>query len=873
MTVDLRRPLVALLVLTFALSGIGPFLIPRVFAEKTSSRESLAPQAPDIYYFHDSGGNSSWDDNWSGGTVAPAGEMMDANAPGGAPAFVPLMQMQSYYVYLHPPVTGTYSAGAYIVYLWLGNPIGPINCGVDVDVQQVDADGANAILIGSTGGPANTMGPGPAVFFYSFNAGPAALANQRLRVRFVVQWPAGMLTPHVYWNGAPGNGDSKLFTPPFQPATPTATATLSATPSATSSPTGTETATGTPTPSRTPTPSGTPTATGTATVTLTPTGSPTATGTATATVTLTSSPTQTRTPTSTSTGTVTPTGTPTATATTSATPTSTPTPTGTVTPTETPTATSTPSVTPTRTSTPTPSRTPTPTRTPTYTPTPTPTRTPTPTITPTPTRTSTPTLTLTPTRTATATSTATATRTRTPTPTRTPTRTPTATLTSVPGLACGSALPVPWPGGIFDNTTVGRPSNISHYSCGNWDESGPEIIYKLTTKEWAKITATLLQSSADLDVYLLSACDPNACRSYGNKEASDDAAPPGTYYVVVEGYRGAAGSFSLQIRLDSDFDGLYDDQEDLDKDGQVDLGETNPFLYDTDGDGLNDREDPVPFVVTNRKALVIGITEFKSWGVHALPPYYPQSMANLLRYMGFQVTSKVDTNNGDGKVITFDDASRYIRDFTKSLDKANDVAVVYIDTHGAKGAVGWGLTNWGYWIYYGDDSYSGDAIWPGDNRHLTAQLDDVGKPLDLLWLATCESWTYNDKVGKLGAGGLIFFGGDGTTWSDDGQQGTNNRNGFFSAIAAGKSVEESLKEIKTYSTEHNWKLKDSYPGSMYLKTPDLRPQLAGAAAGAPMAQPDATATEPITPTAYFARTMSGRRSRTATATAPPTNSL
>ena len=44
--------------------------------------------------------------------------------------------------------------------------------------------------------------------------------------------------------------------------------------------------------------------------------------------------------------------------------------------------------------------------------------------------------------------------------------------------------------------------------------------------------------------------------------------------------------------VDTDGDGLDDDVEDANGNGQVDAGETSPCLQDTDGDGVLDPDEP-----------------------------------------------------------------------------------------------------------------------------------------------------------------------------------------------------------------------------------------------------------------------------------------
>ncbi|UCD84240.1 MAG: putative metal-binding motif-containing protein, partial [Deltaproteobacteria bacterium] len=100
-----------------------------------------------------------------------------------------------------------------------------------------------------------------------------------------------------------------------------------------------------------------------------------------------------------------------------------------------------------------------------------------------------------------------------------------------------------------DSWSTTGMSNLNDYSCDDWNESGPEYIYELTTGATCDITANLCSQSVDLDVFILSdnpegAC-PNNCVAYGNDWATYLSAPAGTYYIVVDGYDGAQGAYDL----------------------------------------------------------------------------------------------------------------------------------------------------------------------------------------------------------------------------------------------------------------------------------------------------------------------------------------
>ena len=114
---------------------------------------------------------------------------------------------------------------------------------------------------------------------------------------------------------------------------------------------------------------------------------------------------------------------------------------------------------------------------------------------------------------------------------------------------------------VSGNTT-GLASHHARYDCqpSEWplDESGPEIVYSLdlpTPLAPYDITATLSDMAVDLDVYILSSggCGSGECLttdSYGNFEATVTNVSGGTYYIAVDGYAGAAGSYTLSVACD-----------------------------------------------------------------------------------------------------------------------------------------------------------------------------------------------------------------------------------------------------------------------------------------------------------------------------------
>jgi len=114
------------------------------------------------------------------------------------------------------------------------------------------------------------------------------------------------------------------------------------------------------------------------------------------------------------------------------------------------------------------------------------------------------------------------------------------------GLVCTNATTLSC-GQTVSGTTVGGASNVTTYNCQTWSESGPEKVYKIVTTSAGNLTATLSNMTVDLDVFIVSSCSENACVASGDNAASYASAPAGTYYIVVDGYNGASGTFSLNV--------------------------------------------------------------------------------------------------------------------------------------------------------------------------------------------------------------------------------------------------------------------------------------------------------------------------------------
>lgn len=107
----------------------------------------------------------------------------------------------------------------------------------------------------------------------------------------------------------------------------------------------------------------------------------------------------------------------------------------------------------------------------------------------------------------------------------------------------------------YNGDTNNGTNNYPGYSCIGWDESGKEIVHKITTTAAGDITAALTNiSGGDLDVFILSSCNSNACLAADDVTATASSQPPGTYYIVVDGYEGASGTYTLTVTANCSVD-------------------------------------------------------------------------------------------------------------------------------------------------------------------------------------------------------------------------------------------------------------------------------------------------------------------------------
>ncbi len=141
------------------------------------------------------------------------------------------------------------------------------------------------------------------------------------------------------------------------------------------------------------------------------------------------------------------------------------------------------------------------------------------------------------------------------------------------GLSCGASIPLSNDAWGFSHDSV------STYGCSADDFSGPEVAGKLLVPSSGTVTVSLGAETAETDLLIVPAdggCDPGACTATGFSSVTFEADAGDAYWVIVDGYQGAVGTFELQVDCAAD---------------DVTPAESCANGVDDDGDGAIDCED------------------------------------------------------------------------------------------------------------------------------------------------------------------------------------------------------------------------------------------------------------------------------------------
>lgn len=126
-----------------------------------------------------------------------------------------------------------------------------------------------------------------------------------------------------------------------------------------------------------------------------------------------------------------------------------------------------------------------------------------------------------------------------PTPVASPSPAPSIPVNQATPIACGQAI---------SGSTAGGVNTVSVYGCAPWlPQTGPERVFSLSLDASSDVDALLSGLSSDLDLFLLTGASPASCIAYGDNAISVRGLGPGLYYLVVDGFDGAAGPFQLNV--------------------------------------------------------------------------------------------------------------------------------------------------------------------------------------------------------------------------------------------------------------------------------------------------------------------------------------
>ena len=117
------------------------------------------------------------------------------------------------------------------------------------------------------------------------------------------------------------------------------------------------------------------------------------------------------------------------------------------------------------------------------------------------------------------------------------------------GVICVESLPY-----HDERDTLGGMPAFDSYGCSpGTDESGPEVVYRVTVPEGGFLSAAVYDDAeVDVDLHLLSELDPEACLTRGDRHVAVDA-EVGYVWLVVDTYVSAgeelAGAYALDVGL------------------------------------------------------------------------------------------------------------------------------------------------------------------------------------------------------------------------------------------------------------------------------------------------------------------------------------
>jgi len=114
----------------------------------------------------------------------------------------------------------------------------------------------------------------------------------------------------------------------------------------------------------------------------------------------------------------------------------------------------------------------------------------------------------------------------------------------ISALTCGASQ-------VGGNDSDGATEVFSSYACNEYLYTGPEVAYSIAVDTPTYVTIALSNETDNTDVLVLDgadgACLSSRCLTSGLNDAVFLAQPNQTYFVVVDGYEGAVGTFDMSV--------------------------------------------------------------------------------------------------------------------------------------------------------------------------------------------------------------------------------------------------------------------------------------------------------------------------------------
>jgi len=170
---------------------------------------------------------------------------------------------------------------------------------------------------------------------------------------------------------------------------------------------------------------------------------------------------------------------------------------------------------------------------------------------------------------------------------------------SLPGLVCDGSVPCAPSGALTCDVPVTASNDdtagVIGYACTEYTYTGGERAWSFVAAATEEVTVSLTGHTADLDLFVLNGaeCTPSDCAAGSTNPNTDaeglsfNASAGAQYTVIVDGWDGAASSFTLEM----DCTAAGDDDDDDDATDDDDVTDDDDSAVTDDDDATDDDDD------------------------------------------------------------------------------------------------------------------------------------------------------------------------------------------------------------------------------------------------------------------------------------------